>query len=69
MGSQSWLRGLEKDIEVTKDFFVRAHRSTYWEWVGGSRLIFWRWTPEIQKEARDGTPVFVKGKYLVYTKR
>lgn len=31
----------------------------WWEWRGGSSLLFWRWPPEFQKTARDGHPIWV----------
>ena len=65
----SWLNEIEMDILAAKDVFTRSIRATFWEWSGKSRLIFWRWTPEYRKEARDGTPIWVKGRYPCYTKR
>jgi len=38
-----------------------AMQSDWWEWHGGSRLFFWRWSPPHQQAARDGYPAFVKG--------
>ena len=33
--------------------------STWWEWINGSLLIFWRWsTLEQHQAAKDGMPVF-----------
>jgi hypothetical protein len=36
--------------------------SSWWEWNGGSGLIFWRWgSLSSMINARDGTKVFVSG--------
>ena len=65
----SWLNEIKMDILAANDVFTRSIRATFWEWSGRSRLIFWRWTPEYRKEARDGTPIWVRGRYPCYTKR
>ena len=43
--------------EAVFDCLRRSRRSTWFEWNDGSRLFFWRWPPDLLKEARDGTPV------------
>ena len=57
------------DIEKAREVVRRATLETWWYWSGGSALIFWRWNPSYLKEARDGTPVFVKDTLPRYTKR
>jgi hypothetical protein len=37
---------------------TRAMHSSWWEWLDGSRLFFWRWPTIWLKEARDGARAF-----------
>ena len=60
---------LEKDIKAGREVIHRCCESSFWEWEGGSRLIFWRWGKSFQKEARDGTPIFISGSLPRYTQR
>ena len=60
---------LEKDVDAGLDVIHRCCESRFWEWEGGSRLIFWRWPKGFRKEARDGTPIFISGKLPRYTHR
>ena len=53
------IREMEKDIIAAREVMYRCCESTFWEWDAGSRLIFWRWPKSFQKEARDGTPIFI----------
>jgi hypothetical protein len=46
-----------KDLNGGVDCMQYASKSTWWEWPGGSRLFFWRWTPEFRRMARDGIPI------------
>ena len=46
-----------KDLDAGLDCLMYASKTTWWEWPGGSRLFFWRWTPEFKLFARDGIPV------------
>lgn len=64
----SWLNEIENDMLVAKEIFTMSIRVTFWEWAGGSRLIFWRWNPEYRKEARDSKAIWFKGKYPIYAK-
>jgi len=49
-----------KDLEAGLNCLEYTSKCSWWEWNGGSRLLFWRWTPEFSKFARDGIPVFWK---------
>jgi hypothetical protein len=46
-----------KDIEAGRDCINYVGKCSWWEWLGGSRLFFWRWPPEFKEYARDGIPV------------
>jgi hypothetical protein len=48
--------------EALCDCVRRCANSTWWEWTDGSRLLFWRWPPAWQREARDGA----RGNHLSY---
>ena len=45
------------DLEAGLECLGYVAKSNWWEWSGGSRLFFWRWTEEFRKSARDGIPV------------
>ena len=63
-----WLRGRDSlpsyqvDREAIVDCVTRCSNSTWWDWADGSRLLFWRWPPVWQSEARDGARGFHFGK-------
>ena len=46
-----------KDYNAGLDCLDYVGRCNWWEWCGGSRLLFWRWTSEFKNLARDGIPV------------
>ena len=50
---------LDKDLIAGKDALDRAKASSFWGWDGGPTPFFWRWQPEVQKDMRDGTKLFV----------
>jgi len=43
------------------DCITWASLSTWWEWLDGSRLFFWRWPEVWQREAQDGARGFHTG--------
>ena len=51
----------DRDVDGVADCISRAEAATFWDWNGGSSPFFWRWQPEIQRDMRDGTPLFVTG--------
>ena len=59
----------EKDLAAGNDAILRARRATFWSWDDGSTPFFWRWQPEIHKEVRDGSPLFVHWDLLPSFKR
>jgi hypothetical protein len=44
-------------MEGARDCLVRCMGASWWEWMAGSRLLFWRWPQESQVWARDGLPI------------
>ena len=52
-----------KSIEIGRDVLKRASLSTWFEWKGGSTLVFWRWKTH-QLEARDGFPMYILKNHL-----
>ena len=61
----AWKTGVRKlpkefvlDINAGSLCLEYVMKADWWAWVGGSRLLFWRWTPKFQKMARDGVPVY-----------
>ena len=51
----------DRDVAGVDDCIHRANMASFWDWNGGSSPFFWRWQPSIQRDMRDGTPLFVKG--------
>jgi hypothetical protein len=47
----------EKDLIAGRECLSYVMECNWWEWSAGSRLLFWRWSPEFRKHARDGIPV------------
>jgi hypothetical protein len=60
-----WLR---EDHAVFADIIGRSANATFWDWSGGSTLIFWQWSKDFRLRARDGVPVFISKKLLQYKK-
>ena len=54
--------------EPAIECILRADASDWWEWLGGSRLFFWRWPPEDVEWARDGQPHYLMGELPTFTK-
>ena len=52
----------ERDQSAGLEAINKAKSSSFWEWENGSFPFFWRWQPEVKKEMRDGTPLWVQGK-------
>jgi hypothetical protein len=46
-----------KDLEAGRDCIMYVTKCNWWEWLGGSRLFFWRWPMEFRTYARDGIPI------------
>ena len=46
-----------KDLEAGRDCIMYSTKCNWWEWLGGSRLFFWRWPLEFRIYARDGIPI------------
>ena len=47
-----------KDLVGGLDCLDYSAQCSWWEWTGGSRLFFWRWSDEFRNFARDGVPVY-----------
>ncbi len=52
---------LKEDLIGMKDALKRVRGASFWDWSAGSFPFFWRWQPEVKKDMRDGTKLFVKG--------
>jgi hypothetical protein len=50
----------KEEHEAVWDCITRCCQADFWEWNGGSRLLFWRWPSGQQKEAMQGYRAFVK---------
>lgn len=47
-------------LEGVRECIQKATQADWWEWLGGSRIFFWRWPAAHQEAMRCGHPVFVK---------
>ena len=45
-----------RDVHACREALRRACNASWWEWVDGSSLFYWRWPVEFRKRIRDGTP-------------
>eukprot|EP00978_Attheya_sp_CCMP212_P021401 scaffold62428_cov58-Attheya_sp.AAC.4 len=57
-----------KDMDTGADAVLRAARSSWWEWLDGSRPFHWRWPLEYQEIVRDGLPIYFMRKPPRYVK-
>ena len=46
------------DRGAIEDCIFQARVSSYWHWHRGSRLFFWRFPKEFQRQMRDGIPFY-----------
>jgi hypothetical protein len=54
------------DLIVGRSCIRHVANASWWEWDGGSTLLFWRWPKELRGAARDGLPVWIKGELPNY---
>ena len=54
------------DKAGARECFAYVSKCTWWEWKGGSKLLFWRWPEAIRHLARDGMPTCIKGELPNY---
>ena len=60
--SRNKFHRLAMDMRHGFEALTRLAKSSWWEWKGGSSLLFWRWPREIREAARDGYPIFIRSK-------
>jgi hypothetical protein len=61
---------LFKDAQAGLDIIRKATEAEWWDWCGGSTLIFWRWPAGFQRKcARDGMPAWIQGPLPRYKRR
>ena len=51
----------ERDKEAGMEAIAKARYSSFWEWDEGSYPFFWMWQPEVHKDLRDGTKLWIQG--------
>ena len=49
---------LNNDLEALRDILWRTSVNSWFEYPGGSRLMYWRFPAKYQRQARDGVPVY-----------
>jgi hypothetical protein len=64
-----WYHSVGPDIEAGRECLHRIALCTFWEWEGGSKLLFWRWPAPIRRWARDGHPIYISGELPQYRRR
>jgi len=69
---QAWWRSDPKppdllpDLQAGRDCIHRVGLASWWDWEGGSRLLFWRWPLSQRAAARDGYPMFFQEPPVLY---
>ena len=53
---------------MRRDVIVKAMKASWFKWLGGSTLVFWKWH-DLKREARDGFPIFFLKKIQRQSKR
>jgi hypothetical protein len=61
MNPKEMSQDLLHDLSAGYEAIDKANRSSFWDWDGGSAPFFWRWQSDVQKDLRDGTPLWVSG--------
>lgn len=56
------------DWEAGRDCVRRCSLSSWWDWEGGSRPLFWRWPKEYRKQIRDGIDLWIIQQLPCYRK-
>jgi hypothetical protein len=46
-----------EDVIAGRECLWYTSQCSWWEWSGGSCLLFWRWSEDCRTWARDGIPV------------
>jgi len=52
-------QALATDLQYGRHLIRQTAMANWWEWRGGSSLIFWRWAPAFRTMARDGHPIWI----------
>ena len=71
---QAWLRrpresrSLKDSMVSARDALRRTADCSWWEWLEGSSLLFWKWPDSHFGWARDGQPHFQTGELPRFTK-
>ncbi len=58
---RSKLAPMHSEKWAVQDCIKKASHADWWDWVGGSRIFFWRWPLAHQEALRRSHRVFVKG--------
>ena len=66
MNPKEMNQDLLHDLSAGYEAIDKANLSSFWDWEGGSAPFFWRWQSEVQKDLRDGTPLWVSGRLPRY---
>jgi hypothetical protein len=61
-------QSLLMEADISQDILLKTTSCTWWEWSGGSTLIFWRWGSDLNL-ARDGMSPFLTENYLAGKER
>ena len=60
---------LKQSVAPARDCLYRAAESSWWEWLAGSTLFFWRWPKSYLLWAREGQPCFAVGTMPVFKRK
>jgi hypothetical protein len=65
----AWWSSRSPDLAAGRDCITCITDSTFWDWEGGSRLLFWCWLSVIKTWARDGHPIYISGTLPQYRRK
>jgi hypothetical protein len=49
----------KEEVELGKDCISRTCAADWWEWRGGSAILFWRWAPNLKALTTQGHPSWI----------
>ena len=49
---------LRSDLDAMRDILWRTSLNSWFEYPGGSRLLYWRFPTKYQRQAKDGVPIY-----------
>ena len=58
---QCQIKYVWKDIGIGIDVVMRCRSASWWEWLCGYKLFFWRWSKNHREQTRYSGKVYIYG--------